>query len=566
MKKLLFITLLSLMTGECFSQDQTLDWFTYFGGPTNIEGFSKIVFGAEEDLYIAGRVEHDELLFDSGVHQDFFAGDVDVFMARFSEEGQLIWTTYFGGGDTDLFDSMCALPDGRIVVAGATTSDEGIVFEDAFQEEPAGVSDFFLAAFNPDGTLDWSTYWGGSSAEQGLVITCDTEGSILIAGRTDSQDLATPGAFDETFDPSIGTNPIVAKFSNTGDLLWCTYLDADIFGFEESISSDGIGNIYYAINTPTDEGLATDGAYQTSGVGNSALLVKFSPEGERLWSTYVTGEGDESNSVVEADFEGNVYLSARTSSETEIATEGAFQMENIPPQVFPVGSSAMIMKFSPDGERIWGTYFGGLYSKDIVNIESVESGILFSYGNQFNEDQIFGENPFQSELMGSRDVFITKFSDEGEMIWSTAFGGNGNDREGALAVNGSKFALCGRTSSTEFYQNEDSWQEEINGTGDLYLALFQDNILSANTEDRDSPALTVYPNPSSSGSIQLEWDLEGVERVDLVIYDQLGRVVKYINDCSKNQELAINKLGSGIYFLTFKYQNVLYSKKLIITQ
>ncbi|MGB6037062.1 MAG: T9SS type A sorting domain-containing protein [Cryomorphaceae bacterium] len=563
MKKLLFITLLSIMTGECFSQDQTLDWFTYFGGPSQEERFNDLTFGLSGDLFIAGRVESDELLFDAAIHQDFYAGDVDVFLARFSVDGQLIWTTYFGGAETDLFDSMCALPDGRIVIAGATTSDEGIVFDDAFQEERVGSADFFLAAFNPDGTLDWSTYWGGMNAEQGLVITCDTEGSILIAGRTDSQDLATPGAFDESFDPFIGTNPIVAKFSNTGELLWCTYLNADIFGFEESIATDGMGNIYYAINTPTDEGLATEGAYQTAGVGNSALLVKFSPEGERLWSTYVTGEGDESNSLVEADSEGNVYLSARTSSETGIATEGAFQMENIPPQVFPVGSSAMIMKFNPDGERIWGTYFGGLYSKDITSIKSVDSGILFSYRNQFNEDQIFGNSPFQSDIMGSSDVFVTKFTEGGDIVWSTAFGGNSFDYDDAFAVRGDMFALSGGTSSSEFYQNEDSWQPELNGTSDLYLALFTDNVLSANTIEKDSPQLSVYPNPSSAGNIRLDWELENVDLVDLVIFDQLGRVIESITGYPKNSDLALS-LPSGMYFLTFQAEESMYSKKLII--
>lgn len=241
-------------------------------------------------------------------------------------------------------------------------------------------------------------------------------------------------------------------------------------------------------------------------------------------------------------------------------------MENIPPQVFPVGSSAMIMKFNSDGERLWGTYFGGLYSKDITNIESIEGGILFSYGNQFVEDQIFGENPFQSELMGSFDVFITKFSDQGEMIWSTAFGGNGNDNDDALAIRGNKFAVCGRTSSSEFYQTEQSWQDELNGTGDLYLALFQDNVLSTTSVEKDSPSLTLYPNPSISGRLTLDWDIQGLEQVDLVIFDQLGREVDAVGVYAKNSDLVLPNLRAGIYFLTFEFEDVLYSKKLIIAQ
>jgi len=66
----------------------------------------------------------------------------------------------------------------------------------------------------------------------------------------------------------------------------------------------------------------------------------------------------------------------------------------------------MLMKFNTNGERIWGTYFGGLYSKDITSIKSVEGAILFSYENQFVEDQMFGNDPFQTEIMGRKDIFV----------------------------------------------------------------------------------------------------------------------------------------------------------------
>lgn len=567
-KSIYTFILLSLLAGECFSQDQSLEWFTYFGGPSNELGWNDLSFGTDGDLYIGGRVESDELLFGSGTHQDYYSGDMDAFLVHFSAEGQFVWSTYFGGSGVDLFDSMCAMDDGKIVIAGSTTSDDGIVFGEAYQEERGGNADLFLAAFNPDGSLEWSTYFGGAEVESGVIITCDSDGSILLAGRTYSQDLATSGAHDETFEPSIGQNPFVAKFSADGNLLWCTYFDANFVDFKEDITTDGFGNIYYSIDTDTNEGLATGDAYQTSGEENSVVLAKFSPDGSLIWSTYITGERDENFSLVSADTEGNVYITGQSSSETEIATPGAHLEENIPAQLFPGSGAAdvFVMKFNSDGVKQWGTYLVGEYAPiEISNLEYTENGILLSYRSQFADNNIFGDDPFQSEVMGSSDVFITKLSEQGQMIWSTAFGGDASDYAGRLVVSENKFAMCGRTLSSEFYQDENSWQAVLNGPSDLYLALFQDNVLSTSSIERESPKLVIYPNPSVSGSMTLDWDIQAVDKVDLKVFDQFGRLVRSVYSYTKSSMLDLN-LPSGLYIITFENDSMAYSKRFIVSK
>ena len=100
----------------------------------------------------------------------------------------------------------------------------------------------------------------------------------------------------------------------------------------------------------------------------------------------------------------------------------------------------------------------------------------------------------------------------------------------------------------------------------MYLALFTDNILSTNVAEKNSPHLLLYPNPSISGRLNLDWDIQGLEQVDLLVFDQLGREVEAERAYAKNSELALPNLRAGIYFLTFEFEDVLYSKKLIITQ
>jgi len=100
----------------------------------------------------------------------------------------------------------------------------------------------------------------------------------------------------------------------------------------------------------------------------------------------------------------------------------------------------------------------------------------------------------------------------------------------------------------------------------LYLALFTDNILSTNVAEKNSPHLLLYPNPSISSRLNLDWDIQGLEQVDLVVFDQLGREVEAVRAYAKNSELALPNLRVSIYFLTFEFEDVLYSKKLIIVQ
>jgi hypothetical protein len=519
MKKILScLALSSLFCFPAHSQtDQTLDWFTYIGGPSfyqTFSGFEKkegVAFGAESEVYIAGRESNEELLFGSGIHQDSVSGGVDAFLLRFSDDGQFAWSNYFGGPADDLFETICTTND-KTVIGGTTLSDEGIAFGDAHQIERAGGEDIFLAAFNPDGTLEWSTYFGGPAAESSAVIKSSPDGSIILAGRTFSTSLATSGALDETFDPSLGANSFLAKFSGDGSLLWCTYLPANtdfvvnaLVDSEESISTDASGNIYLAIDTDTNEGLATPGAYQTSSDGESIVLAKFSPDGDLVWSTYVSGDGDEYQGIIAADPDGNVYLSGVTNSFfTGISTPGAHQAGNE-----SVGNhSGFLMKFSPDGERLWGTFYGGTWGPAANYIEWIEGGVLLNYHSGYYDDS-FNDNPFQFELNGAFDAFITKFSDQGEAIWATAFGGDGMDFSGGIAVNGNNFAVCGSTRSEEFYGNENSWQEDMNGGSDLYLAQFEDNMSSGPPECANPfPAVENSSiNTTFAGTIYLlEWD------------------------------------------------------------
>ena len=57
-----------------------------------------------------------------------------------------------------------------------------------YQNTLAGGYDAFILRFNTNNVRQWSTYYGGSSNEDGNSITADSDRNILITGRTKSID------------------------------------------------------------------------------------------------------------------------------------------------------------------------------------------------------------------------------------------------------------------------------------------------------------------------------------------------------------------------------------------
>jgi len=117
--------------------------------------------------------------------------------------------------------------------------------------------------------------------------------------------------------------------------------------------------------TESSDLIATPGAWKTStqAAGTSQIFVScFDASGGILqWGTYY-GNGDKGSQnsnwdwgfSIAADHSGNIYVAGATTSQTGIATAGAWQTS------YAGGiNDAFIAKFNPSGFPIWGTYFGG---------------------------------------------------------------------------------------------------------------------------------------------------------------------------------------------------------------
>ena len=135
----------------------------------------------------------------------------------------LNFSTFFGGNKTDEGYSIAVALDGCCYVTGTTSSDN-FPTKNAYNSTfGGGGSDAFVAKFETNGSLLWSTYLGGSEWDQGLDIAVTSDGSCYVTGSTQSNDFPIAHAYDSAL-ASLYDDVFITKFSYNGSLLWSTFL------------------------------------------------------------------------------------------------------------------------------------------------------------------------------------------------------------------------------------------------------------------------------------------------------------------------------------------------------
>ena len=107
-----------------------------------------------------------------------------------------LWATYFGGNNTDVITDAIVI-NGFIYVTGTTNSPNSISSGSIHQPSKSAGTDAFLAKFDADGNLIWSTYYGGNNNDNSTCMVFDPESShVVIAGFSSSTNLILTNLFN----------------------------------------------------------------------------------------------------------------------------------------------------------------------------------------------------------------------------------------------------------------------------------------------------------------------------------------------------------------------------------
>ncbi|MBI2269014.1 MAG: SBBP repeat-containing protein [Bacteroidetes bacterium] len=373
-----------------FKNTGTLLWATYYGGSA-AEFNNSIVTDGNNNVFVTGQTfSTDFPLQNSGTFfQGTFGGTCDAFILKFNNNGNRIWSTYYGGTGFDSGTSIVADGNNNIFLSGNTRSTDFPVMNTGnfFQGVNAGGMDLFILKLNNSGNQIWASYYGGSLNDFGNSITSDGIGNVIITGYTQSNNFPTlnAGTFFQTAN-SGSTDIIILKFDNFCNRLWATYYGGTGDDYGYSIASDANNNLFVtgqtqSANFPVQNGGAFFQATNAGGIGD-IFILKFDNVSNRIWATYYGGSGNEaqySNDNLAIDPCGFVYLSFQTSSLiniTQPSCDGGYFDNSYNGGTW----DQFIVRFSNTGVRLWASYLGGDGSDFRSPIAVDNSGNLFVSG------------------------------------------------------------------------------------------------------------------------------------------------------------------------------------------
>ena len=188
---------------------------TFLGGGDGSDYGDAIVVDGTGDVYIIGNTNASDFPTTEGAFDRTYNGGwADAFVAEMNPGGNgnadLRYATFLGGSGTDgLVGSradIALIGEEEVYVAGYTSSSDFPVTSDAYDASSNSI-DAFVARLRLQGRgqddLVYSTYLGGSNADQGNGVALASGGDVWVVGSTHSSNFPTT---DESFDRLYGGN------------------------------------------------------------------------------------------------------------------------------------------------------------------------------------------------------------------------------------------------------------------------------------------------------------------------------------------------------------------------
>ncbi|HPI20291.1 MAG TPA: SBBP repeat-containing protein [Candidatus Kapabacteria bacterium] len=381
----------------------------------------------------------------------------------------IIYSSFLGGANYDVAETVKLTKNNEIVVAGYTFSNNFPISDSAYQKEmkylTTALPDVFVSKFDSSGeNLIFSTYIGGAVDDYAKSIAIDENEDIYVTGYTSGTTTfpTTAGAYSTK--SKGGFDCFVLKLKKDGtNLIFSTFIGGVKDDYAQAIGIDTFGNPYITGYTYLGSDFpVTENAFQKTNLGEfDVFLSKFNTNGSQLlFSTLLGGNSEEFGQTVYVLNEQNVYLSGFTRSSDFPVTENAYDKTyNDTSTIKSITSDVFLSKInSISGTLDYSSYIGAA-AKDgsyILRLDNENNIILAGVSESADfpvtpESYDTSYNNIDGQL-GPGDGILFKFNQAADsLLFSTYLGGTNADRIYDLVLDSiNNIYAIGTTSSRDF--------------------------------------------------------------------------------------------------------------------
>lgn len=395
-------------------------------GVVGVDDGNAVVVDAAGYSYFVGKISSGGVANVIALNS-FQGGASDGFIAKYSPFGDPVWMRFYGGSDNDYCTGVAVSQSGDIYVCGISSS--------ANLESPTnsyhGADDVFCAALDAEGNLLWSNYVGGSANEASGDISLTSSGRIFLCGSTSSDSPIN--------EPQNILDGFVAELDNNGNQVQYTFIagtGADDVKDIYCLSDHQIAICGYSGSTGLFNG-------DFSGGGADGFIAVLDSAHNIIWSSYIGGASSDQMRSVSASPEGQILVSGSTSSGSITGMPGINNLSSS-------NIETLLAAYSSEGELIWAQGISGTGDDIPSEIKADLFGDFYLAINTNSSSDLPLLEPLQDFYAGGDEAHVSKWSGEGEMIWSSFFGGFGDDNVKAIATDRfGKIHLAMSTSSID---------------------------------------------------------------------------------------------------------------------
>lgn len=525
-RKVIFNTLILFISNSAFAQYDTLFVRNYGGSGDEPPGFGTGYSGAPVIRAVAdnfGNIYSLSFTNSSDFDINENAGLEDVLLVKTSPQGQTIWVKTFGGSSYERAYSIRILSDGNLIIAGKTNSNDGD-FAGAL-----GSEDAFLLKSDTAGNIIWTRNYGGSLLDSFFDVIELPAGELIACGISGSID-------GDINDASFaGSNKAwVIRMNSQGQPAWSRITNGLIVNedWEESFW-------HVRTNLQNDSIFLLGASYNFNDINSDDLLLcSYSLDGSSGFKKVFGSVSGDSPAGLEVLSNGSLMILA--------TVRGG---ENDVSNYLGGNADAWLLKTTSAGDLIWERNYGG-------------SDLDYAYGMNLNADGAITlslatrstNETAQLPTFGLLDALLVHINPtSGDTLFTKRWGSTGSDyaHEVVWSDDLSWFVSIGRSSGNDSYINNN------NGGTDLILIKFADVNMNTTFIDNIS-GFSVFPNPTS-GIVNLPFP------GTLCIYDLTGKLIHSCKTATQSVQLSIPE---GTYILSVQSDSTpdKFTSRLIIKQ
>lgn len=298
-----------------------------------------------------------------------------------------------------------------------------------------GASDIFIGRFDENGELEQIESFGSENEELLRFLNVDSEGNIVISIMF--TDFITVGGID--FISLGGQDILLIKFNPDLSVQWAKQYGTPLTDYVKGMDIDEDDNILVFGKFKND--IEFDDINLTAAGSTDMYIAKFNPDGDVVLAFNEGGSAYEDANSIACGPNNEFFISGTFYGETIVNGE-SITTENT--------TGIFLAKYNDTGEFQWLEVIDGNNLLASVFLTCSATGNVYIAGS-FQDQVIFGSQTLTTGEFDA-DVYIAKYSSNGEAQWAGHGDSDGSDLVSALSCDiGGNVYLAGQyLSSIEF--------------------------------------------------------------------------------------------------------------------